>query len=355
MKKLLFIPLLFMCSIAFADPSITNISDEAISGASFGSHSDYSEGTYTDGINAKWKNFSDESLTSGGWSVWADRTNAWEIVSDETRNFFGRRTYETLNEREAALQYTITSDESFIYARFYYRQNEDSDETSGNKPFRIYSDTLDAPGGNRKNIWYSCHTSLHSFPEFSGVLSGFYPSPSFSPSSDTWYLVEVFLNINTDSRLRIYFDGELKLDSDNDNESWDLEPFETGGRTLDVGHMIGYGSDFSVDHNDFDDIYIDYTKARIEVGNNSTFADCTHREIQIPTDWTPTAIEFESNQGSFENGEQCWMFVIDEFGNASAGHEGYFQDGTFYTTDDVVVTPNAKLSGRTVIAGRSTM
>jgi hypothetical protein len=66
-----------------------------------------------------------------------------------------------------------------------------------------------------------------------------------------------------------------------------------------------------------DDVYIDDTWQRVEIGDNATYSSCTHREIQIPTAWSDTSITATLNQGSFENGSTGYVFVIDEDGNAN--------------------------------------
>lgn len=63
-----------------------------------------------------------------------------------------------------------------------------------------------------------------------------------------------------------------------------------------------------------DNVYIDYSLARVEIGNNSTYGDCTHREIQIPSAWsngTPGSITATVNTGSFEIGNTVYLFVVD--------------------------------------------
>lgn len=68
----------------------------------------------------------------------------------------------------------------------------------------------------------------------------------------------------------------------------------------------------------WDNLYIDNTQARVEIGNASTYAACTHREIQIPSAWSATSITCTVNTGSFSSGA-AYLFVIDEEGTASAG------------------------------------
>jgi hypothetical protein len=71
-----------------------------------------------------------------------------------------------------------------------------------------------------------------------------------------------------------------------------------------------------------DDIYIDNTRARIELGNNPIFNNSTHREMQLPTAWSSAGnnIQFTVNKGSFASGESVYLFVVNENGSVSPGY-----------------------------------
>jgi len=71
----------------------------------------------------------------------------------------------------------------------------------------------------------------------------------------------------------------------------------------------------------FDDIYIDTTQSRVEIGEASTFDTCTIREIQPPTAWSNNSITFTANQGSFSDGDTAYLYVVDEDG--SVNEQGY--------------------------------
>lgn len=68
-----------------------------------------------------------------------------------------------------------------------------------------------------------------------------------------------------------------------------------------------------------DDVYIDRTQARVEIGNAPTWAQCTRREVQIPTAWSDSRITVSVHRGGFASGERAYLYVIDASGNASAG------------------------------------
>ncbi|MFH1133269.1 MAG: hypothetical protein V1735_02170 [Nanoarchaeota archaeon] len=70
-----------------------------------------------------------------------------------------------------------------------------------------------------------------------------------------------------------------------------------------------------------DNLYIDSTRARIEVCNASTIDQTANCEIQIPhTTWNDNTIEFTANLGSFDGSEQLYLFVVNADGNVSEGY-----------------------------------
>lgn len=77
-----------------------------------------------------------------------------------------------------------------------------------------------------------------------------------------------------------------------------------------------------------DDVYIQIgTRARVEIGDNATWINCTHREIQHPSAWLDTSIAITINQGSFQDGEAVYLFVVDADGNPSDGYPVTFASG----------------------------
>jgi hypothetical protein len=70
----------------------------------------------------------------------------------------------------------------------------------------------------------------------------------------------------------------------------------------------------------YDDIYIDNVWNRVEIGDNATYASCTHREILIPSAWDAEEITATVNTGSFSSGT-AYLFVIDSDNAPSTGYE----------------------------------
>lgn len=68
------------------------------------------------------------------------------------------------------------------------------------------------------------------------------------------------------------------------------------------------------------DIYIDNTLARVELCDASTWSAVTHCEIQPPSAWSDSSIIIQSNQGSFHNLNNTYLYIIDANGNISNGY-----------------------------------
>lgn len=69
-----------------------------------------------------------------------------------------------------------------------------------------------------------------------------------------------------------------------------------------------------------DDVYIDFTRARVEIGDAATWAACTHRELQIPTAWSSTSITAVVNAGTFSSFTGCYLYVVEATGNVTGGY-----------------------------------
>lgn len=70
-----------------------------------------------------------------------------------------------------------------------------------------------------------------------------------------------------------------------------------------------------------DDVYIQNTKARVEIGNAPTWSACTQREIQQPVSWNDGAITLALNQGTLAAGQQVYLYVVDAAGQVN--EQGY--------------------------------
>lgn len=76
-------------------------------------------------------------------------------------------------------------------------------------------------------------------------------------------------------------------------------------------------------------IYVDDNYAHVIIGDQSTLAASTHREIQIPkTQWIDGQLQVQVNQGSFASGSTAYLYVVDASGNVSSGNKITFGGST---------------------------
>jgi hypothetical protein len=67
----------------------------------------------------------------------------------------------------------------------------------------------------------------------------------------------------------------------------------------------------------FCSVYMDNTHARVMIGNNAIYDDCTILEPQPPTAWSDTSISVTINQGSLALCQSAYVYIFDSEGNIS--------------------------------------
>jgi len=83
-----------------------------------------------------------------------------------------------------------------------------------------------------------------------------------------------------------------------------------------MGYLLVNGGDAANTY--WDDVYIDKSWARVEIGDAATYATCTHREVQIPSVWSSSSVTVTVNQGSFPDEQQGYLYVVDETGSVNS-------------------------------------
>lgn len=69
----------------------------------------------------------------------------------------------------------------------------------------------------------------------------------------------------------------------------------------------------------YDDVYMDSSRARVEIGNAPTWAASTRRELQIPTAWSDGEITVSANAATWDG--PAYLYVVD--GNGQVNAAGY--------------------------------
>jgi hypothetical protein len=90
----------------------------------------------------------------------------------------------------------------------------------------------------------------------------------------------------------------------------------------------------------YDDIYFAVgpnAAARVEIGNDAEYKKCTKLAIATPVIWSDTKVSVTIRQGSFSNGDNIYLFLIDA-DNACSMAIGPFSFGSEVTTSSSTLT-----------------
>ena len=144
------------------------------------------------------------------------------------------------------------------------------------------------------------------------------------PSDGTWSHIQVEFDQGTadtaDGHIKVWINGNLRI---NDTSAAlyysNLEAAGRSYRSVRFGEYVGNTATLEATEY-FDDIYLDTSWARVELGDRPDYGNCTHREMQVPTSWAADEIEVTINAGTFGSGQQAYLFVVDSDGAASDGY-----------------------------------
>lgn len=262
------------------------------------------------------------------WSHTNAATNPCQISSDSPRTGstkHARANFYTSSIYRGGLYFAYGgATPSPVYISWHWRYILTGSESDNWKPFWPVG-LGSTPNGPRVSICYGgeCNVTIiadenKAYIErvFQGaptknnwVRYDFYGEQSTPNTSDGTIILRRQTSTSSKMIDVFAFDGNVKTRGDTSN--WDRSFF---------GDYADAGSGVEIDI-DFDDVYIANSRARIEIGNDPVFTDCTHAEIQIPTAWTSSEITFTVNRGSFAADDTAYLFVIDEDGGVSDGYE----------------------------------
>jgi hypothetical protein len=128
--------------------------------------------------------------------------------------------------------------------------------------------------------------------------------------SGAWAKVEMELKYSnrSDGYIKLWENGVLKIDY---RGTTDRLP--GSARTEGIG---GYARNYPRTSNwrYFADVYLDYSRARVILGNAPTLEASTVREVQVPAAWSNDRIAVSANLGTFNAGQVAYVYVVDANG-----------------------------------------
>lgn len=341
--------LLLLPAIAIGAPSITSYSGTVsdgnsitISGSDFGTKTtvaplvfedfDTNDTGRQDGDTLRGESCSD-------YGTWIDDANDTTptFEADDVRTGSTLSSYHPLDCNNTSANHapsTITFSDSHkptVLISYWLRMDWANMSGSGNikiMRMRIAEDSWTYEGDTSTSLRMGAHGDLTDayFTMYMESGGADWPGEAVGPttlnftlSQATWQHYILMFSASDDDTANgtatIWQDGNLLIDTDV-METWD-DSDEWERLTFGWYCALYTGGDVDIK---YDDIYVDDTWQSVWIGNDSTWASCSHREVQIPTSWSTTSITATVNQGSFSDGT-AYLFVIDENGDPSSGYE----------------------------------
>ena len=301
-----------------------------ITGADFGKHADSSPDNPST-LVAKFDDFEDgeNDTPVTGWSIYPlgdssiYRIPRYTNINQRTGSALS--SYHNLTEPYSGSWFAKWHTTNEFYITYWRRSDIVSigdpvnykecrvEGTVGQRPLLAFDTTVMPPTSLKATFQASTD------PYIGGIQYG-----CGSCVNDRWDRKEFWIRIGDTPGQRFMFweNAVLKRNYTTPEEF----PYGVGPYLGDIGTFnVVYLGFWIREHSDarvqMDDVYIDTTQARVEIGDNPTWGQCTHREIQIPSAWSDTSITVTVNQGSFGSGSKAYLYVVDADGKVNA--EGF--------------------------------
>lgn len=127
-----------------------------------------------------------------------------------------------------------------------------------------------------------------------------------------WHRYEVYLTAGlTDGTLTMW-----EVDANQNRRQLGTNTGKTADTAWDVLHFPGYGRGDANSQTYYDDIYVATglgSRARVEIGNASTYDASSNLALVTPTSWSDTSIQADVRLGSFTTGT-AYLYVVDATG-----------------------------------------
>lgn len=253
-----------------------------------------------------------------------------------------------------------------LYVTLWYRSDYSSlsayngDPTRNQKIFRIEGNNGTKSGDQQEGVPLIAYEKLSPDNFFTSTRAQYTPTTyakniySSGPgwANQQWNRVEIYANVIDGQKEFTIYEGGRNTTPSKSSEWWTGTWLPHMGEDSSRFNEVFFGFYFARDNGAgayvyLDDIYVDTTQARVEIGNASSWSSCTHREIQVPTSWSDGSIRVTVNRGTFNVGERAYLFVVDASGAASGGYPVTIASGSGSTPSTVDEPNNLKVLSST--------
>lgn len=251
----------------------------------------------------KWFLDFEEGLEDDGWNYnngAAFDSEMWKWMS--TGNRHARSTHwakrHSLGD-PSNTQYIRTSS-SFSTGKFFFSYWAFNSPNSNGKTFRIWYRI-----GFGEDLWHN-QTPGNVASDGPNQYTDF---GAFSVPTNVWTRIDVYMRNGGNGAL---FDM-WRLGANGNNPTY-TKNYNCFGLGTFINPAIGAGEDGPgpTVFWGYDDFYADFTPARVEITNSTTWTGRTRAEIQTPVSWADGTITCRANCGAFNAGEVVNVWVIND-------------------------------------------
>lgn len=244
--------------------------------------------------------FDGASIAEDGWNFNVGGSTHWQHISDSPRNSRSPRWARRFNpdSGNSNIQYLRTAvTHPAASSTLFWSTWMLTNSASSGKTIRVNCGGMDL----FLNIGQQ-NVAGDTIPTQWGVL----PSP---PTGSSWRRVDLTIMGRSAAAAQqaVHY---LGLNSNNPVWSAALSGFYISGAT---NPMLGAGLDVGNMFWGFDSVYVDFTRARVELANSATWSAVTYSEIQTPITWADGKIKIRGRLGAFNN-QQAWAYVFRDDG-----------------------------------------
>jgi hypothetical protein len=315
--------------VAHAQPAISGVSGSGtltVVGSGFGTKSspgplkfdtfeNGADGSTLASVDSRWQpydqqtgvRFSNVLAHSGSLAVRAVVTNGESFFS----NYF---------------TFSPASDEVFI-SYWWRTDNADSSDHTIVKMTRINSSAAAGGGGVYNGNGGTTLGGTFDLASNSGPYVAYDNGPTdeagvhyfAAPPRNQWFRVDMYKKLGTPGTANGVMDVKMfGVDAYADNAALTRAAgYSFKQDTILLGTMDG--SDQAHNYQIYiDDMYIDTSRARVELCDSATWSARQHCEIQPATAWSNTSISFSLNAGSFSRSASAYLYVVNSAGTANS-------------------------------------
>jgi len=147
-----------------------------------------------------------------------------------------------------------------------------------------------------------------------------YVNPAFDMAKGAWYRISTYIDASTysSSDTRQLWVMSPGLSKPFTQHIYSRQQLFRSGQMMNNLSMNGYCRQTNAESKArFDDVYLAIgpnARARVEIGNASTYSACTNMTVVTPISWGSTSITGTVRQGGFTSGSRGYLYVTDSNG-----------------------------------------